>query len=503
MRPPALRRRQNEPATGPRYRRIRMAGSVIPPMSSDASPTGTRRRRVGRLPVVLVAGVTGMAILGAGIARTAVLGVNPPNPSFAPVVAAGASASIAARSPTSTSAPNASPSTAPGSSSLTGSPPPSPDLRPSPSASPASTDLAALAPRLQATLDRVRAKLGIPGISVTILLPRGETWAGSSGLADVARKTPVGPDTAFAYASISKTFTSALILQLVGEGRLHLGDSAARLLPPLRFRLDPRITIAMLLDHTSGLADYFLNAKIDRPLQARPTATWTADDALAYVGKRVAPPGKAWHYANTNYLLLGLIAERVTGEVLGDAVRTRLLEPTGLDGTWSQVDEPAGPTLAHGYRLNGTKPTARPIDLADGSGIAPFRSVVTAAGGAGAMAGTSGDLARWARALYSGRVLGPIGTALLLSDFNKTRSYLPGVTYGYGVQALSIDGHPSLGHSGRLLGFRGAVRHLPLDGVTIAVLTNQSRADPAVVVRSLLKVVLPAPAACPTCPLPG
>jgi len=143
----------------------------------------------------------------------------------------------------------------------------------------------------------------------------------------------------------------------------------------------------------------------------------------------------------------------------------------------------------------------RPIDLDDGSGTAPFRSVVTAAAGAGSMAGTSADLARWARALYSGRVLGPDGTALLLSGFSKTTNYVPGVVYGYGVQALSIDGHPALGHSGRLLGFRSVVRHFPLDGLTIAVLTNQSRADPAVILRALLAAAQPVTPTCPLCRL--
>ena len=98
-------------------------------------------------------------------------------------------------------------------------------------------------------------------------------------------------------------------------------------------------------------------------------------------------------------------------------------------------------------------------------------------------------------------VLGPAGTALLLSGFSKTTAYLPGVVYGFGVQAVSIDGHPSLGHSGRLLGFRSVGRHFPLDGVTIAVLTNQSRDDPGTILRALLAVATAAPIAppCPSC----
>ena len=185
---------------------------------------------------------------------------------------------------------------------------------------------------------------------------------------------------------------------------------------------------------------------------------------------------------------------------MAEAIRTRLLDPTGLDATWYQAGERARAGLAHGYRQPGTKVNVKPIDLDDGSGVAPFRSVISAAAGAGSLAGTSADLARWARALYTGRVLGPAGTALLLSGFTKTTDYLDGVVYGFGVQAFTIDGHPSLGHSGRLLGFRSAVRHFPLDGLTIAVLTNQSRADPGQVVRALLAEALIPDAGCAACP---
>ncbi len=473
-----------------------MAMSAAQP-HSDPSANRPPRRRAGRLAVALVATIGGLAVLGVGLART-VAGPAPSGPPVAAGPSSPGSRSPAAFSPPGTDGPSAPPlaSLEPGASA-------GPSTAPTPTApSPAEHRTAVLGARLQAELDRVRAKLAIPGVSVTILFPDGSRWSGASGLADIATRTPVGPSTAFAFASISKTFTSALILQLAAEGRLRLADSAAGLLPPLRFALDRRITVAMLLDHTSGLADYFLNPKIDRPLQSRPTSTWTADMALGYVGKRLAPPGKAWHYSNTNYLLLGLIAERLTGESLGTSIRTRLLEPLGLAATWDQLDEPAGATLAHGYRLPGTKLTATPVDLADGSGIAPFRSVVSAAGGAGAMAGTSDDLARWARALYGGRVLGSVGTALLLSGFSPTTGYLPGVAYGYGVQALSIAGHPSLGHSGRLLGFRGTVRHFALDGLTIAVLTNQSRADPGAILRALLPIALPSPPACRICAIP-
>jgi D-alanyl-D-alanine carboxypeptidase len=451
------------------------------------------RRRAG----ILVAVVTGATVLGVGLIR----GVGNAN---GPTDGAPRSSTVAALGSGQPSPipSGLAPSAIPGS---TGSPPPAPSPSPSPPpAGPsAAADRVALRnARLQLELDRVRRQLGIPGVSATILFPDGTRWTGVSGHADVATKQLVTPDTAFALASMSKTFTSALILQLVDEGRVRLDEPAVGLLPPLKLKVDRRITVAMLLNHTSGLADYFLNPKIDGPLQKRPGAAWTVDQTLRYVGKPLSPPGRAWHYSNTNYLLLGLIAERVSGRPYAELVRSRLLAPAGLGATWVQTGERARAPLAHGYRLPGTKPTVNPIDLDDGSGIAPFRSVVTAAGGAGSLAATSPDLATWARALYGGRVLGPTGTGLLLSGFSKTTNYQPGVSYGYGVQALSIDGHPSLGHSGRLLGFRGAVRHFPVDALTIAVLTNQSRADPAVIVRRLLAIALPTAGSCPRCPIP-
>jgi len=459
------------------------------PRSADGRGRASGRSRRTRRAGVVLAAASGLGLIAAGWIGVSG-GSGAPGPSRPPGVAALGSV---APSVAASAAGGASPSLLP-SAGL--SPSPSP-----PAVLPGTIeDRLALEARLQGVLDRLRVKLGIPGVSATVLFPDGSAWTGVSGLADVARRVPVTSDTAFAIASMSKTFTSAEVLSLIDEGRLGLTDSAVSLLPPgLPIRLDPKITVAMLLDHTSGLADYFLNPRIDAVLQRSRSRAWTAADALRYVGKPLSKPGVAWHYANTNYLLLGLIAERLTGRSLAVEIRDRFLAPLELSKTWYQALESPAASIAHAYRLIGTKVTAKPIDLADGSGVMPFRSVVTAAGGAGSIAATSEDLARWARALYGGDVLGPVGTGLLLSDFTKTVGYIRGVAYGYGVQALSIDGHASLGHSGRLLGSRGVVRHFPIEGYTIAVLTNQSRADPAAIVRSLLAIVEPPP----TAPIPS
>jgi len=345
---------------------------------------------------------------------------------------------------------------------------------------------AAMRHALQARLDQLRERYGVPGISVTILFPDGSTWLGASGLADVKAKTPVTPSTTFAIASVSKTFTAALAIALAQEGTIDLDRPVRTYLPGLK--INAAITVRQLLDHTSGLRDYFFHPAIDRLLLRDPAKRWTTADALKYVGKSYFKPGAGWHYSNTNYLVLGMLVERVGKAPLADQIRTRFLEPLGLQHTWYQPTEAAKGETAHGYRFTSAGKDAPAIDLSDGSSLMPFTSVVTAAAGAGGIAANSSDLARWAQALYAGGVLTPESVDAIIGDVSRTEPYKPRVPYGLGVQRLDIDGAPSLGHSGRLLGFRSAVRWLPDDDIAIAVLTNQSRTDPGVFVQALLKI---------------
>jgi D-alanyl-D-alanine carboxypeptidase len=349
---------------------------------------------------------------------------------------------------------------------------------------------------LQARLDQLRARYGVPGISVTILFPDGSSWLGASGLADVATKTPVTPSTSFAIASISKTFTAALVHGLAQDGLIQLDMPVRTYLPDLK--INAKITVRQLLDHTSGLRDYFFHPSIDRILLRDPRRRWTTADSLKYVGKSYFKPGEGWHYSNTNYLVLGMLAEKVGDAPLGEQIRSRFLDPLGLRHTWYQLSEAPRSDVAHGYRFESTAKGARPIDLSDGSPLMPFTSVVTAAAGAGGLASNTTDLARWARALYAGGVLSTESIDAILGDISRTEPYKPRVPYGLGVQRLEIDGVPSLGPSGRLLGFRSAVRWLPDDDIAIAVLTNQSRTDPGIFVRALLKIARQG-AACVNC----
>jgi D-alanyl-D-alanine carboxypeptidase len=348
---------------------------------------------------------------------------------------------------------------------------------------------AALEAVLDAHLRQWQAKTATPGVSVTITFADGTTWNGTAGMADVKTRRAVTPDTAFPVASISKTFTSALILDLIADGTLALDASARSYIPSLP--IDKRITIRELLDHTSGLRDFFLDPKIDKALQSDKARTWDPAMSLRYIRTPLGTPGTIWHYSNTNYLILGMIAEAVVGAPVADQLRERFFGPLGMDATWYQAVETPRAPLSTAYRLSATTLNAKPVSLSDGSAVSPFTSVITAAGAAGSIASTTSDLARWARALYGGDALTPAARTLLLGSVPQTARLHPRIPYGYAMQSITIAGQPTLGHSGRYLGARGAIRWLPRQQVAIAVLTNQSRADPGVLVADLLKVLFP------------
>ncbi len=196
-----------------------------------------------------------------------------------------------------------------------------------------------------------------------------------------------------------------------------------------------------------------------------------------------------------------MLAEAVGHASLADQLRTRFLDPLGLTRTYYQPTEaPRGP-VARGYRFASTQVDEPAVNLSDGTEVVPFTSVVTAAAAAGGLAASASDIARWARALYAGGVLAPASVDAMVEDIARTAEYRPGLPYGLGVQAIEVGGRPTLGHSGRLLGFRSVVRWLPQDGVAIAVLTNQSRTDPGIIARALLKIALAPTGPCACAPL--
>lgn len=366
-------------------------------------------------------------------------------------------------------------------------PPPTPSGssgygHPSPSAGP--SNVVAVAPlpaqpvdpataaALQKALEAARKAMVIPGIEATVILADGRTWTGVAGDAVAATHAKVTTETPFPIASVTKTFTAALILRLAEQGRLTIDDPLAQWLPD--YPNAAHITLRMLLTHTSGLADFFQNPKFDAALNRSRGRVWTPAEVLPFVAKPAFAPGKGWGYSNTNYVLLGLVAEAAGGAPWADQVREDFFVPLGLASTYVQgVGTPNAPPAHSNQMFIGYGGKILPRDLSDGSTIAPFTAVATAAYSAGSIASTTEDLARWARALYNGAVLEPASLAEMLT-FDPDITRYAALAYGLGVSRVKIDGRFfAIGHTGALAGTRASIRWLPAKRVSVAVAFNR------------------------------
>jgi D-alanyl-D-alanine carboxypeptidase len=289
----------------------------------------------------------------------------------------------------------------------------------------------------QQALDAALVTGGADGVTFAVASRGRLTWTGSSGSHIDGR--PLVAHDAMVIGSVTKTFVAAIVLQLVEEGQLRLDDRIGVLLPE-HDGVDPEITLRQLLDHSSGVADIF-NATTRIALEEEPGRAWGTNEVLATVGDAWHPPGDGWSYANTNYLLLGLVIERVTGRTLADEVAARISGPLGLASTeLLSAAEPAPLTAA-------------------------WATIFWASG---ATVSTAADLATWGDALYGGDVITPEARSEMLA-FNDD-------DHGLGAQRLEMAGRIGVGHTGLLDTYTTILVHLPGDGVTVAMIVNRPRA---------------------------
>ena len=243
----------------------------------------------------------------------------------------------------------------------------------------------ALIPTFQQALAQAAATLpGSPGITVIVQAPRrGIDWRAATGKADPGG-TPLTPDHPFRVASVTKAFVGAAILRLEEEGRLSLAQPIAPLIAPETAALlrgggyDPaRISVRQLMDHTSGLRDFYDDPAYEKAMLSQPARRWTRAEQIAIamkVGPAHGAPGERYHYVDTGYSLLGEILERATGLPMGPALRSLLpYDRLGLTSTWLESLEPApagAKPRAHQYASGVDMTDADPsYDLYGGGGL--------------------------------------------------------------------------------------------------------------------------------------
>ena len=263
-------------------------------------------------------------------------------------------------------------------------------------------------------------------------------------------------------ASITKPFVATIVLQLVAEGKLGLDDAVDRRLPGL-VPNGGAITLRELLNHTSGFFDYQNDKSWVKAVIAHPGRRWSPRElvAIATSHRPLFPPGKGWSYSNTNYVVLGLVVEAVTGTAIGQQLRERLFRPLGLAAT----SFPAGTQIegphAHGYIGFGTLPSLPPGRLFDATSV-ESPSVGWAAG---AIVSNGDDVTRFFAALLGGRLLRHDLLAAM-------ETVAPGSHYGLGIVSVRTPCGPAFGHDGVFTGYRAVVYARPNGRRVAAVMIN-------------------------------
>jgi D-alanyl-D-alanine carboxypeptidase len=336
--------------------------------------------------------------------------------------------------------------------------------KPPPSRTPA-TSLRALLAVL------VRGSSTPPG-AAAVVLDHGRSVARAAGFAKLETRRRMTTGSRFRVGSVTKTFTAALVLQLVGEGELRLSDPVDRWLPGLLPGGD-EITIRELLDHTSGLYDYVRDPAV--------RATWGTDGvpapaqlvAIAASHGLDFAPGARWEYSNTNYQVLGLVVERVTGRSFADELRRRILRPLGLRHTAFVPGRDIPGPHADGYYV-----------YTDGRGSVNVTRTTFGAWADGAIVSNVLDLARFYSALLSGKVLPP----RLLAEMRRTvptRGSPDGEADGLGIFRSSSRCGRTWGHSGGAAGFLTKVV-ASADGRRVAVFATNGLVDEGPITQPLL-----------------
>jgi D-alanyl-D-alanine carboxypeptidase len=303
--------------------------------------------------------------------------------------------------------------------------------------------------------EQIRVR-NIPGVEVGIVRGGKLELARGYGLASVELKVPVAPDTVFEIGSMTKQFTSALVMMLVEEGKIGLDDKIAKYLAdsPAAWK---EITVRHLLTHTSGIKGYtevapdFLSLARN-PHTQQEIVKMVADKPLDF------QPGEKWAYSNTGYYLLGMILEKVSGKSYMELLSERILKPLGMTATRDGDPAAVIPGRACGYLWSGK--------LVNAPALQP-----TAAFAAGCLVSTVGDLAKWDAALAGDKLLKASSRAAIWTPVKLNSGSTH--DYGFGWAFSRPGGRKVIEHGGGTAGFSTVICRYVDEKITIIVLTNR------------------------------
>jgi D-alanyl-D-alanine carboxypeptidase len=354
------------------------------------------------------------------------------------------------------------------------------------SSAPSESALKTLDPKvIQAVVDAAAKELTVPGAMVVLRTPQGEFDA-AFGTTELGARTPPDANTHFRIASNTKTMTAALIVLLAQDGKLEFSDPVSTYVADVPN--GQNITIAELLKMRSGLYGYTSDPELSAAMDADPKKAWTPQEVLdiAFRHPPQFAPDASYEYSNTNYALLGLIAEKVGGRPLAQQLQDRLFGPVGLGQTSLPApgDTAIPAPYSHGYMYGGSyyaladdpypadmqaaarAGTLQPIDYTNQNS-----SYATAAGGA---ISTASNLADWMKSLVSGQVFGADHHRQWLASVQAEDPAAPdGQKYGYGISYQRFGPNAAMYyHGGELPGFNSFMGYDPDNDVTLVIWTN-------------------------------
>jgi CubicO group peptidase (beta-lactamase class C family) len=338
-----------------------------------------------------------------------------------------------------------------------------------------------LSAKVQAAVREIVLKTHVPSASVGIVKDGKVVYVAAFGHSRLVPPKLASPDMHYAIGSISKQFTTACILLLAEEGKLTLDDPVAKYFPELTRASE--VTIRNLLSHTSGYEDY---APQDYTIPA-----WTHPTTAQAVVHEWATkpldfdPGTQYQYSNTNFNIVGLIVEKVSGEPFWQFLSTRVLKPLGMPRT-IDLDTQHDQLEPTGYARNALGRLRPALMEAPGWYFAD-----------GEMAMPVGDLLTWDISMINQSLLKPASYAAMETEMKLKNGQ--GARYGLGLSVGTMDGHRMVSHGGEVGGFVASNTVFPDDGIAVAVLTNQEASSAAGAIgRALSALMLPTPPSSPT-----
>jgi D-alanyl-D-alanine carboxypeptidase len=334
-------------------------------------------------------------------------------------------------------------------------------------------ETAALQQKLQAKLDEWHKAGKFPGATLGVCTADGNCFSLATGYSDTEAKRQMKPSDIMAAGSVGKTFAAAVALQLVKEGKIALDEKIEKYLGRetwfARLPNAKDITVRQLMNHTSGLIRYEFKEQFTRDLTANPDKVWRPEELVAYLLDEKAPfeAGKGWDYSDTNYIVLGMIIERVTGKKFYDEAERRVLKPLKLKNTYPQ-DRREIRGLIQGYAGKDNPFGGKDQVLENGRFIINPQFEWTGGG----MVSNTEDLARWAKAMYEGKAF---DAALLTEMLAGVPARLGRDTkYGLGVIIRPTPAGLTYGHSGFFPGYMTDMMYFPEQKLALAVQVNTS-----------------------------